>query len=396
MQNKLIKTTILSTILASSSLLASDISMSSAGVNLGKSYSDFSKKHTTNTITLNNKPDKSFSSIELYVTLNPMLNLCKEYNIRTTLSYTYSKNSELKHQHLLAGLNKYYTPQTTKLEFYTGLLLGYGQLDYKYDPLSNSTVKDINTNSPIAGLQAGVSYPVTKKLSLGLNTKYLLHNNETDLKISSATATIEHKSTAFIGIGIEWKFGVKQTPKDIKETKVQEVKPVQKQEPVKELKPEKVIKEEPNEIKEIAVAPLDSDSDGVIDADDKCQNTPDAIETDKYGCPKNLTLNIQFNYKSTDISDSSQQQISDFVKFLKDNIEYKVTIGGHSDNIGSDMYNLKLSTQRAESVAKAIISQGVDTSRVSYVGYGETRPVASNKTKEGRELNRRIEARLYY
>lgn len=97
------------------------------------------------------------------------------------------------------------------------------------------------------------------------------------------------------------------------------------------------------------------------------------------------------NFKTNDYSltEESEQIIRLFVEFLEENPMVKVEIQGHTDNIGDDNSNLKLSQQRAKSVYDYVISQGVDASRISYKGYGESRPIADNKTEAGRAKNRR-------
>jgi outer membrane protein OmpA-like peptidoglycan-associated protein len=72
----------------------------------------------------------------------------------------------------------------------------------------------------------------------------------------------------------------------------------------------------------------------------------------------------------------------------------KVTIEGHTDSTGSDSYNQMLSQQRAQAVSSVLIRDGVEAVRIDTVGYGESRPVASNATPSGRQLNRRVELTL--
>ena len=77
---------------------------------------------------------------------------------------------------------------------------------------------------------------------------------------------------------------------------------------------------------------------------------------------------------------------------MKTNPKLKASIEAHTDSVGSDAYNQKLSERRAASTVKALTDLGVDSSRIKAVGFGETRPVASNETAEGRAENRRVEA----
>jgi outer membrane protein OmpA-like peptidoglycan-associated protein len=71
-------------------------------------------------------------------------------------------------------------------------------------------------------------------------------------------------------------------------------------------------------------------------------------------------------------------------------------IDGHTDNVGNDDFNMKLSDGRAASVRKYLISKGIDESRLESEGFGETTPVADNKTATGRSKNRRVEMKVYY
>jgi outer membrane protein OmpA-like peptidoglycan-associated protein len=77
---------------------------------------------------------------------------------------------------------------------------------------------------------------------------------------------------------------------------------------------------------------------------------------------------------------------------LKDNPDWKLTVEGHTDNIGGDPYNLDLSKRRALAVKEALIAQyGIATDRLTNAGFGASRPVESNDTLEGRARNRRVE-----
>ena len=76
---------------------------------------------------------------------------------------------------------------------------------------------------------------------------------------------------------------------------------------------------------------------------------------------------------------------------MNDNSKITIEVSGHTDNVGSDEYNLKLSDDRAKSVKTYLESQGIDSSRIQSKGYGETKHIAGNETEEDRQLNRRVE-----
>jgi len=82
--------------------------------------------------------------------------------------------------------------------------------------------------------------------------------------------------------------------------------------------------------------------------------------------------------------------LDEIVKILNDYPDYMMTIEGHTDNVGSDEVNLKVSRERANSVKNYFVSKGISTDRLSAEGYGESRPVANNKTAAGRAKNRRV------
>ena len=106
--------------------------------------------------------------------------------------------------------------------------------------------------------------------------------------------------------------------------------------------------------------------------------------------------NIQFEYNSSVLTEESQAGIQILNDFLQRNSDLRVELAGHTDNVGSDSYNLKLSTERAETVRNALIAIGIDESRLTAKGYGAMRPIAPNDTEEHRALNRRTEMIIIY
>ena len=144
--------------------------------------------------------------------------------------------------------------------------------------------------------------------------------------------------------------------------------------------------------------PLDSDKDGVPDYLDKCPGTPAGVAVDKDGCPVppekvSMTLNVEFDTGKADIKSKYHDEIGKVAAFLKKYPKATGTIEGHTDNVGNAAMNQKLSQRRAESVKNYLVQDfGIDPARLSAKGYGMTRPIADNKTAEGRQKNRRIEA----
>lgn len=107
-----------------------------------------------------------------------------------------------------------------------------------------------------------------------------------------------------------------------------------------------------------------------------------------------ILVGVNFEFNSAKITPESYPILIDAVKTLLRNNDIKVEIQGYTDNIGSESYNMKLSQRRAEAVKEFLQSKGVSGNRLRAVGFGESNPVADNKTAEGRAMNRRIEFKI--
>lgn len=104
--------------------------------------------------------------------------------------------------------------------------------------------------------------------------------------------------------------------------------------------------------------------------------------------------NIFFDYNDYKLREESFAELNRIVKLMKERPELIVEIAGHTDNIGSDAYNLNLSLMRAKSVADYLISNGVESQRLKVRGYGAKFPIETNDTEEGRQMNRRVEFKI--
>ena len=144
----------------------------------------------------------------------------------------------------------------------------------------------------------------------------------------------------------------------------------------------------------------DNDNDGILDKDDKCPNEA-GVAPD--GCPKKYNLvvvtekkielkqTVYFDFNKATIKPVSFALLDDVAQAMKDNPKIKVEVQGHTDSVGNDDFNLKLSQKRAESVRNYLIKKGISSDRMVPKGYGENVPIADNRTKEGRDQNRRVE-----
>lgn len=162
----------------------------------------------------------------------------------------------------------------------------------------------------------------------------------------------------------------------------------------------------------------DSDGDGVSDFFDKCPGTAQGSKVDGGGCdlPKDTTprvtkvvqqiteddrrlvreaiQNLEFETGKASIKPRSYPSLDRVAELLKTK-GFSLKLAGHTDNVGTDAKNMVLSKDRAESVKQYLVSKGANPSRIEATGYGETQPIANNKTAAGRQKNRRVEFTLY-
>lgn len=167
---------------------------------------------------------------------------------------------------------------------------------------------------------------------------------------------------------------------------------------------------------------MDSDGDGVSDYFDKCANTPKNVKVDGAGCTfpvpppsrdttivRNNTYiitgedrkivdeavrNLEFDFGKAIIRERSFLYLNR-VADLMNQKGIQLKLAGHTDNIGSDAANMTLSKNRADAVKKYMINKGVNSLKIESEGFGESKPIESNKTASGRQKNRRVEFTIY-
>ncbi len=146
----------------------------------------------------------------------------------------------------------------------------------------------------------------------------------------------------------------------------------------------------------------DTDGDGIDDSRDKCPNTPGTVSND--GCPEiksedKKTLEIamkavQFQTGSAVLKSESFTVLNQIVDIMQRYPDFKMMISGHTDNVGSAELNQSLSEKRAKACYDYLSKHNISSYRLSYTGFGESRPISTNETEKGRSLNRRVEFNL--
>ncbi len=163
--------------------------------------------------------------------------------------------------------------------------------------------------------------------------------------------------------------------------------------------------------------PLDSDGDGIPDYLDECPKTPPGAkvlpngcaltgdcrkprpgeQVDANGCAvdKNFILKgVKFEFDSDRLTPAAKDILNEVASTLEAYPDVSVELEGHTDDLGSDTYNLGLSERRSNAVKTYLAGRGVTAKRMTPVGYGESRPIDSNETEAGRENNRRVELKV--
>ncbi|AKN27264.1 outer membrane protein OprF precursor [Stutzerimonas stutzeri] len=121
------------------------------------------------------------------------------------------------------------------------------------------------------------------------------------------------------------------------------------------------------------------------------------VDTEPEPAPEvvRVELDVKFDFDKSRVREESYSDIKNLADFMQQYPQTTTVVEGHTDSVGTDQYNQRLSERRAEAVRNVLVNEyGVQGNRVNSVGYGESRPVADNSTEEGRQINRRVEAEV--
>lgn len=253
------------------------------------------------------------------------------------------------------------------------------------------------TNNTLINAGGGVKYALNQALSLRADFRLI---NDTD----------DHELDNLTTLGLHYIFGT--SPAKAKEETTTEVMA----EPIKAVMVEviKVVDTDKDGVEDskdqclstpmgasvdMQGCALDSDKDGLADYMDACPASAMGAKVDATGCyivleeTKTVRLDVQFATNSVVIDQAYYPNIQEVAAFLQEYPEAKVVIEGHTDDTGSAAYNQALSQKRAQAVADTLTKAlGVNTNRVSAVGYGEDKPLFANDSAANRDANRRVVA----
>jgi OOP family OmpA-OmpF porin len=343
-------------------------------------------------------------------------------NFKTKLNYAASLSSEFT----LANVNWRYNKSAMQLYITTGV----GTINYK--PTLTTTTGIVENfkagtdvlNELYAPVGVGLKFNVANGINIdvGYQVNFVYSDNLDGYRYGTSD-----QKFSYTHIGFEFAIGKRSKPQlathnpvsSMREEYLSEIKltkdSLQAQVDSSTARTENAKKQLAAASELIAKLTADSDGDGVSDYFDKCPNTPAGVKVDGSGCPlptpkpeekvyvvteedkavaSEAVKDLEFDTGSSTISEHSYPSLGRLAKLLADK-NFSLKLAGYTDSRGSVAINLKLSQQRAEAVKMYLVSKGADPAKIEADGYGKANPIASNKTADGRKLNRRVEFTLY-
>ena len=217
---------------------------------------------------------------------------------------------------------------------------------------------------------AGIDFGVTKRFFVNASARYV--DMSSKVRLNGANVGTVNLDPMIYSVNLGYRFGSAAPVAVAAGSAIAAIAPV-------------VVAKPP-----VVEAPKDSDGDGVIDPKDMCPDTPRGTRVGPQGCPCDLTLKLNFAFDSATLTVDDKAQLDRAAAELKRLDWTSGVIEGHTDSIGPDAYNQKLSERRALAVRDYLAAQGIAEARMVPTGFGEVQPVADNKTAEGRAENRRV------
>ena len=248
-------------------------------------------------------------------------------------------------------------------EPYVAAGLGYSFSDWKQPLLENTSSKDSGNSSMSGSVEAGLNYQISDAFDLTFGARFDVYRLETKFKTEDHTTTLrdDYALSALMGI----RFYFDRNKEEVRETKADD-------------------------------GALAATSAAAVAADDIVENdqqnsSSKAMATASLCDLDSINRRIYFDYASPDVAENAKSDLDTVADCLKDHPKTKVEFEGHTDSIGSEKFNQKLSEKRSAAAKIYVASKGIDTKRMKTSGRGEKDPIASNKTADGRAKNRRVD-----
>ena len=349
--------------------------------------------------------------------------------VSTTLQYAASLSGHFN----LSNINWHYKTTSIQPYFTAGVgLMGYTPVLTPSDgnpPINFKSGSDNSISELFIPVGAGFKLNVAKGVNIDLGYKVAFVNSD---NLDGYNYAANNDRFSYAHIGLEFALGAKSKPQ------------LATHNPVASLRDEYIMEEQRLQMAidaqkaaldaqkavndqlrtdlnttnaNLAKFSADSDGDGVPDFFDKCPGTASGAKVDGSGCPlpvapvqrpdvrviiteedrrivNEAIKNLEFDFAKSTIRPRSFPSL-DRVAALLIEKNFSLKLAGHTDYVGSNDANLKLSKDRAESVKTYLVGKGANASRIEATGYGETQPIATNKTAVGRQKNRRVEFTLF-
>ena len=349
------------------------------------------------------------------------------YNsVSTSLQYAISLSGHFN----LSNINWHYKTTSIQPYFTAGVgLMGYKPVLTPSDgnpPINFKSGSDNSLSELFIPVGAGFKLNVAKGVNIDLGYKVAFVNSD---NVDGYNYATNNDRFSYAHIGLEFALGAKSKPqlathnpvsslRDeylMEEQRVQMAIDAQKAALDAQKAANDQLRADLNTTNaNLAKFSADSDGDGVPDFFDKCPATPSGTKVDGSGCPlpvnrpdvrvivteqdrrivNEAIKNLEFDFGKSTIRAKSFPSL-DRVAALLIEKNFSLRLAGHTDNVGSNDANLNLSKDRAESIKTYLVGKGANASRIEATGYGETQPIATNKTAAGRQQNRRVEFSLF-
>lgn len=299
--------------------------------------------------------------------------------------------------------------------YYEPTLTGYAGSDFP-----TTATSSFKSSALVMPLGVGVKFRVSDAVAINLGY------NENFIDASSFNGANQYPKTSHYSYGyggIEFSLGAKSKPHlqwanpiaSIQNEYLTEEARLQRQIDAQKAANDQLRTDLATTNANLAKFSADADGDGVPDFFDKCPGTPSGVKVDGSGCPlpvappqvtrvivteedrrvvRDAIKNLEFDFGKATIRAKSFPSLNRVAQLLIDK-NFSLKLAGHTDNVGSDAANLRLSKDRAESIKAYLVDKGANASRIEATGYGESQPIKSNKTAAGRQQNRRVEFSLF-